>query len=85
MKKYLIGFLVGAVLFVPASVVAVKALDKRGFPDANDIYQFNCTKRDDGSWIPCNRVAVFDDQGNKCYISYDPNGAQSSISCVRGQ
>ena len=86
MKKYLTGFLVGAILFVPAGAFAWVNNDIR---KPNVIYQFNCTPDnrniDNESLNQCNNgVAVFDDAGNKCYLSYDNNGAQSSISCVRG-
>lgn len=71
MKKYLIGFLVGAVLFVPITVYANHEGHILG---AKPIYRFN-----EGQ----NEVSVFDDQDNKCYISYDRYGANSSISCVK--
>lgn len=77
MKKFILGVIVGAILFVPAGAFAVKIVE--GLPDANDIYQFNCV-----NYKYCNRVAVFDDQDNKCYVSYDYySGRQSSISCVK--
>lgn len=78
MKKFVLGIIVGAILFVPVGAVAAI----QGLPDANDIYQFNCSWPDGGS-KSCNHVAVFDDQDNKCYVSYDRKGYQSSISCVK--
>lgn len=75
MKKYIIGFVLGAILFLP---VGAKAWPDDIAPQPKPIYQFN----DCGSACR-NEVAVFDDQDNKCYISYDKYGAQSSISCVK--
>lgn len=82
MKRFLMGILVGVVLLLPASVAAVSRNLFDGLPIANDIYQFNCdSKYSDGR--QCNHAAVFDDQDNKCYVTYDPAGRQSSISCVK--
>lgn len=82
MKKLILGIVIGAILFAPAAVMANEYFPLDGLRGAKDIYQFNC---DDGyvRGAKCNHVAVFDDKDNKCYISYDSRGTQSSISCVR--
>ena len=84
MKKFVLGLVMGGILFVPASVLADKIATSYvgdGYQNANVIYQFNCD--DNLTHDKCNHVAVFDDQGNKCYVSYDSRGAQSSISCIK--
>lgn len=71
MKKFILGILVGAVLFVPTTVWASH---EGHLASPKPIYRFNGDS---------NEVVVFDDRDNKCYISYDRYGAQSSISCVK--
>lgn len=83
MKKVLLGLIIGVGVALPASALAIRATT--GYPDANNIIQFNCQGQWHDAPFDCNRVAVFDDQDNKCYISYDVRGAQSSISCVKQQ
>jgi hypothetical protein len=86
MKKFIAGLIVGAVLFIPTGALAYQVVQ---LPAANTIYRFNFNCNDNTSKTSypdhCNEVAVFDDQDNKCYVSYDIRGAQSSISCIKKQ
>lgn len=77
MKKFILGIIVGAVLFVPVGVKAWGDVSRPPIPKS--IYQFNPSQ--EGTLR--NEVAVFDDSNNKCYVSFDRFGAQSSISCVK--
>jgi hypothetical protein len=71
MKKYLIGFLTAAVLFIPGTVIAGRVIET---PKANPIYDDN-QEAD---------VSVFDDGDNKCYIYHETNQLQKAgISCVK--
>lgn len=76
MKKFILGLLVGAVLFVPATAVAELA----GGSWTN---HFKDAAGDD------NAISVFDDADNKCYIvkgkSQTGPGNERSVamSCVK--
>lgn len=79
MKKYLIGFVVGAVLFVPCTAFA--AISSWDFlPWTKSIYRIS-----DFNQSPS--VSVFDDGDNKCYVAssreFSGDTAPLAISCVK--
>lgn len=85
MKKFVAGLLVSAILFIPAGAFAWASQDIFP-PRPQPIYQFNCFNPTNGiERVQChNEVAVFDDQDNKCYLTYDRYGHHSAISCIKG-
>jgi hypothetical protein len=84
MKKFILGLITGAVLFLPSGALAWTSM-KPARPQP--IYQFSCWNPNNGGIerLQClEEVAVFDDQDNKCYVAYDRWGeGSSSISCVK--
>lgn len=78
MKKFLLGILVGAAIFVPSSVIAARSIEAEP-PMANAFMNIPYEE---------NSVSVFDDQDNKCYIVRGGyrNGTEArtvDISCVK--
>ena len=80
MKKFIAGLLAGAVLFLP---IGAKAWNLRQM--AKPIAGVDCTVSNyEGDNNKCDiDIYVFDDLDNKCYVSKDSYGQQSSISCVK--
>lgn len=85
MKKYLIGFVVGAILFVPMGAVAWNKNQM-----ARPIYGADCMRATEANekhygkdGLACSvTIFVFDDAGNKCYLAKGSNG--TGLSCVQG-
>ena len=77
MKKFILGILVGAILFVPMGVYAADKVSV--IPTANMIYTIPQDYKQA-------TVSVFDDQDVKCYVASPPayRDTKPSISCVRG-
>jgi hypothetical protein len=79
MKNILIGIIVGAILFIPATAVA---WSNKPIPFTNTIYNIS---------DEVDTVSVFDDEDNKCYIVqgratesvYKTPGYTYAISCVK--
>lgn len=73
MKKFILGIIIGATLFVP---VGVRAWDRE--QSVKPIYYVP-----DESGSAKAVVHVFDDQNNKCYTLTASYNAEVSISCVK--
>lgn len=74
MKKFILGLILGAIVFVPITAIAgvVHTPDHAN----REVYLIGDTTS----------VDIFDDQNNKCYVAYtntSSNDENVAISCVR--
>jgi hypothetical protein len=76
MKKFILGLIVGAVLSVPATVLAGRVTE---LPWTNNIY--NVSDVDESSNTT---VSTFNDNGNQCYVVRNwARERTTTISCVK--
>lgn len=75
-SKFLAGLAAGALLFLPAGVVADRVIRT---PETNPIYNVVTNYSRSGGAD----ISVFDDLDNKCYVVTRAGADESDISCVK--